>query len=228
MTSRHWVILLLITLAAGCGRAPQVAAPDPDRPPDVPADARVYRVSPVDSELRVLVYRAGTLASLGHNHVISSQSLSGKVWLGKDPRQAALRITLPVADLQIDLPALRDEEGDDFPGELDQDAIDGTRENMLGERVLNAELFPEISLTSRGVSGELPDLTIATDVALRGQINRIDIPARVTLDGDLLQASGEFAVLHADLGLEPFSVFLGALAVADELTIKYRLTAVRE
>ena len=228
MTSRHWTMLLLFALVAGCGRAPQVAEPDPDRPPDLPADARIYRVSAVDSELRVLVYRAGTLAKLGHNHVISSQSLSGKVWLGQDPQQAALQLRFPVAEMQIDLPALRAEEGEDFPGELDQEAIDGTRANMLGERVLQADLYPEITLTSRGVSGELPDLRVATDIALRDQVNSVAIPARVTIDGDLLQASGEFRVTHSALGMEPFSVLLGALAVADELTIKYRIVAIRD
>ena len=222
-----WPILpVLIILLVACGGQSTVSEQQStDVPDDIPADARVYRVDRDNSELRILVFRGGALASLGHNHVISSSAIDGTLWLGADPRAAVLLLTVPVIEFDVDLPELRTEEGDDFPNNLDQAAIDGTRSNMLGDKVLDAELYPEITLLSREITGELPELIIGTDVDLRGQTTGVQIPARVSIDGSTVTASGEFSVLQTELGMEPFSVLLGALAVQDELRIKYRITA---
>jgi len=45
---------------------------------------------------------------------------------------------------------------------------------------------------------------------------------------DELTASGEFDLTHAELGLAPYSVALGALRVADRMHVRYRLVAQRE
>lgn len=39
----------------------------------------VYHIDPAQSELRILVYRAGPIAALGHNHVIVNRAVSGSV-----------------------------------------------------------------------------------------------------------------------------------------------------
>jgi hypothetical protein len=44
---------------------------------------------------------------------------------------------------------------------------------------------------------------------------------------DELTASGEFDLTHAQLGLTPYSVGLGALRVAETIHIRYRLLAQR-
>ena len=47
------------------------------------ADAgQAYRIDAAQSELRVLVYRAGPLARFGHNHVMVNRAISG--WVDAD------------------------------------------------------------------------------------------------------------------------------------------------
>ena len=64
------------------GTAPTGTAPSTTTPPatapgiTAPVAADRYRIDSDQSELRVLVYRTGAMASLGHNHVISSNDLS--------------------------------------------------------------------------------------------------------------------------------------------------------
>ena len=70
-------------------------------PPVVPADtsgATVYDVSAANSELDILVLRGGALSKLGHNHVISSRTLSGRAYaLSKEEQIAKLRLVVETA-----------------------------------------------------------------------------------------------------------------------------------
>lgn len=215
----------LVLLVAACGPREPVSR-EPAPPPEAaPADAVVYRLVPGESEIRILAYRDGPMAALGHNHVISTAVIDGEVALASPVTSSALRLEFPVQSLQVDIPAQREEEGEDFPGALDQAAIDGTRVNMLGDKVLDAASFPFVLLRSREVAGELPSLVLTVDVTLRDQVTTIEIPATVEMATGELTATGAVTVKQTDLGLEPFSVGFGALSVRDELELKFRLVA---
>ena len=54
--------------------------PGDARPAHAAADIRHYTISSQDSDIRFLVYRAGLLAALGHNHVIRAQTVHGSVF----------------------------------------------------------------------------------------------------------------------------------------------------
>jgi hypothetical protein len=62
---------------------------------------------------------------------------------------------------------------------------------------------------------------------LQGRSVPLSIPTRVVVEGDEIKASGEFELNHADLGMKPFSVMLGALQVGEKLTFSYAVTARR-
>jgi hypothetical protein len=86
MTRAGLLLCLCLGLAA-CPRPVQPPAPTPSVPQPSPTPssdikgATIYEIDPQASELHILVYRGGTLARLGHNHVMSSKSLTGRVWL---------------------------------------------------------------------------------------------------------------------------------------------------
>jgi hypothetical protein len=46
-----------------------------------------------------------------------------------------------------------------------------------------------------------------------------------TLTANELLAQGEFPLKQTDIGLQPFTALLGALAVQDELQLQFRLVA---
>lgn len=222
-----WLGLVMLV---GC-RSSQLpgAPPRPERvsvAPLMKRGASVYEIDPQQSEIRALVFRTGRLATLGHNHVISATGLSGSVYLQSDFAHSGFELSLPVASLVVDDPKLRGEEGEAFPGEIAEADILGTRENMLGARVLDAQAFPEITVTAIGVSGARNSASLAVQIVLRGVPANFTVPTIIALEDGKLTATGQMEISHSDFGLEPFSALLGAIAVADTIPIKFRLVAV--
>jgi hypothetical protein len=52
------------------------------------------------------------------------------------------------------------------------------------------------------------------------------VPTHVTVEGDVLTATGEFSLQHEDLGMKPFSVMMGALQVGPQIDFIYHVHAV--
>jgi len=217
-------------LAAAALAACRPVAPPPPMEPAAPAGgadaaALVYVVEPASSEVRLLVYRDGPLARLGHNHVISSTGIAGEVYLAPPGRKSAFALTLPVATLEVDRPELREAEGEDFPPVIDAEAIAGTRRNMLGEQVLYAARYPVITLRSLTITGGPEFYEARFELGLRDIKTALTAPVSVAHLPGGIEATGEFRVRQTALGLEPFSVFMGALSVRDELLVKFRVFA---
>ncbi len=220
--------LALLVLLGACTPAPRPApaAAVVAAVPSVPAGP-AYRIDPARSELRILAYRSGALARLGHNHVIESHALAGEVHLTAEGSlaDAAFTTTLPVASLIVDASASRREEGAEFASEPTAADIEGTRHNLLGPAVLDAAEFPTLgvegttSVTAAGVSAH-------ARLSVRGHASSIELPLSVTRAPHLLTIHGGFGVLQSTLGMTPFSVGLGALAVRDQLELRFTIVAV--
>lgn len=222
---RRLAVLAAAVLAA-CRPLAGPPPAEPSRPAGVAdATAIAYVVEPARSEVRLLVYRDGPLARLGHNHVISSSGLTGEVYLAPAGGRSAFLLALPVATLEVDRPELREAEGEDFPPGIDADAIAGTRGNLLGEQVLDAARYPEITVRSLSITGGPEAYEAHFEVGLRDTKTALTAPVSLTRLPDGIQAAGEFRVRQTSLGLAPFSVFMGALSVRDEVVVKFRVFA---
>jgi polyisoprenoid-binding protein YceI len=219
--------LVLWGLAA-CQTSPRPTETPPQvpaRPSAVPADAREYHVVGEESLLQILVYRGGAMARLGHNHVIASHHLSGKVFVTGDATQTRFDIGVPVNELTIDEPAMREQAGADFPPGVPQSARDGTRKNLLSEALLDAPNHPAIRLRATDVQAAAEGHDVGVEVTLKGQSYTVRVPVVVQRMEGVLTATGEFPLKQSDLGLKPFSVAMGSLVVLDELQIKFTLVA---
>lgn len=193
-----------------------------------PADlqgARLYKLSPEQSKLHILVYRAGAMAQLGHNHVVSSNSLSGYVWLHDSLARSGFDIVMPVNDLIVDDPASRTAEGEDFPLNVTEDGRAGTKRNMLLPTALDGEHYPAIHLRSLNINGsrERPELTV--QITIKDQRRAVRVPMQLRQAANSLRAVGQFDIKQTDFGLMPQSAMLGALLVQDQLTITFDLVA---
>jgi polyisoprenoid-binding protein YceI len=173
-------------------------------------EAGRFEIDAGQSDVHWRVYKAGAFARFGHNHVISVSEMTGSVQLAVNPAESEWEITLPVAALIVDDPALREGYGEDFSSEPSDKDIEGTRENMLSERVLNGEAYTEIHIKGTGVSGALDDAEFPVVIEMLGRSIDLVLPGSVSVDGDTLTVSGEFSLQHSDLGMEPFSVMMGA------------------
>jgi hypothetical protein len=188
----------------------------------------VYTIDPDRSIVTLRVFRAGRLAMLGHNHVITSANESGHAWTDGTPATSGFEVRVGVGGLVVDDPAARAAAGPDFPGELSEAAREGTRNNMLRPEVLDGERYPEIVVRAGSLGGTWDQPTVAASVTLKGVTRSIDVPLAIARTDDAIVARGTFSVLQSEFGITPFSIGGGAIAVADAVEISFEIRATLE
>ena len=187
-----------------------------------------YVVDAAQSDVHWLVYKAGALSRLGHNHTIGIGDLTGNVTVNAaDRSKSQFDLVFSVGKLVVDDAALRAELGEDFSSVPSANDIEGTRTNMLSERVLDGEKYPQIRITGVGPVMAAGKQELAIKVEMLGRTVDLKVPTEVTIAGEQVRAKGEFELNHADLGMKPFSVMAGALQVGEKLSFSYDVTARR-
>lgn len=218
-------LLALAALAAGC------AAPPPAPPPAAPAapvTAAPYEAWDVtSSHLEVRVFRDGPMARLGHNHVITSRALTGRLELREPRSQSGFSLVLPLDSLVVDDADARAQAGPDFAAPVPDGDRAGTMKNLLGPRVLDAARQPVLRLSAGALEGGPEEYVAQVRVALRGEERIVAVPLTVRIEGDRALVHAHAVLRHADLGLVPFTVALGVLSVRDDITVDCRLEARR-
>lgn len=224
--------IAFVTLVAGCASPMRATAPEPTiaartapegfdskRYEQAAAQGRhVYSVAPEGSLVAILVRRGGSLAHLGHDHVVASRGVQGYV----APDEGSADLYVPLADLSVDEPALRKEAGlDTQPSEPD---IAGTRSNML-DKVLETQRFPYalIHINSRGTTPGGMRLDIA--LTLHGVTRSFDVPAQMETQPGEMKVAGSLEFNQSDFGMVPFSILGGAIQVQDRLSLRFRILA---
>lgn len=220
-----YLIVLCAALLTAC--APRLPAPAPTA--QVPVDfpeayyrqaqlqgRKVLRVDPDRSIVAIEVQRAGTLARLGHNHVVSSHHVQGYV----ASREERADLYIALNRLAVDEPGLRAEAG--FDTQPSADAVEGTRRNMLN-KVLEAQRFPFVLIHATRAHTASPALQVA--ITLHGATRTFDVPAQIETDKDSITVTGRMALNQTDFGIVPFSVLGGALQVRDRIDLRFRIVA---
>ena len=238
-------VVLLALVLSGCPLRPHVPTAPPQVTAETPAphEGVPFDIVADESLLTIRVYRGGALASAGHDHLIALRALSGTVYVPADVMRTSFEARIPVAEFTVDEPALRAQEhSPDFPPEVPDAAREGTRRNMLGEALLDAEHNPQIVLRAvrldsagapapgsggeaGGEAGAETRVLARVQTTVRGQVRTISVPVRYQLAAGALIASGEAALRQSELGLTPFSALLGALQVQDEMRVRFRIVA---
>jgi len=230
-------VALAAALASGCPAPPQrpPAAAPAAPPPPAPYIGVPYDIVTDQSLLTVLAYRGGALASAGHNHVIASHALSGTIYVPEDILRTSFEVHVPVAALTVDEPAMRAREDPAaFPPEVPASAREGTRRNMLGDALLDATHYPEITLRALSLALPAPPalagaaggtVLARVEATVRGTAHTLTAPVRYRLEGGRLELSADTPLRQSDLGLTPFSALLGALVVQDEMRVRLQIVA---
>lgn len=183
---------------------------------------RIWRINSPASLIAVTVRRGGALARLGHDHVVASQAVEG--YVAPDGGRADFQFRLD--QLQVDDPGLRQQAG--LTTHPSTEAIEGTRTNML-TRVLDAGRYPVVAMqiasldTRAAVAGKA--LPVNLRIHLHGTERTVVVPTTIALQDGGLVASGSFVLNQTDFGITPMSVLGGAMVVADQLEIRFRLVA---
>jgi polyisoprenoid-binding protein YceI len=218
----------LAAILAGCAQILRVEAPAA-LPAEFPESwyrqalkegNPVYRIDPAKSLVVIEVRRGGSLARLGHDHVVASHELTGYV----APGEGRADMYVALAHLVVDEPELREEAGfDTQPTESD---IEGTRSNMLNH-VLEAEKFPFALIGVTGADAKEKKATLAVAITLHGSTHTLKVPAEIEADAKSVSVSGKLAFNQSDFGITPYSLLGGAIAVKDGLALRFSIRAQR-
>ena len=216
----------LTGILAGCAQLFRVEAPTAP-PAEFPESyyrealkqgKPVFRIDPAQSLIAIEVRRAGSLARLGHDHVVASHEVVG--YVAPDEGRADLYVAL--ARMQVDEPALRKEAGfDTQPTESD---IEGTRSNML-EKVLEADKFPFALIRVSGAKAKDKKTTLAVAITLHGSTHTLQVPAEIEADAEKMSVTGRLSFDQSDFGITPYSLLGGAIAVQNRVDLRFRIIA---
>ena len=217
---------LLPVLLAGCQSSPGPLPPRVDSrvaplPSATATSPDVHALTASRIELRLAP--DGPLARLGHHHVIFTTAVVGTgSFDAARPAQVSFHARFAVDSLVVDAPEARAAAGGVYAAPLEAAAIAGTREHMLGETVLDAAHYPEISL--RLVDWTPGLATVAFTV--KGREHRLPVPVSVGPATDCVlaatgEAVGDQALTHAALGLVPYAALGGLLRVAEPIEVRF-------
>lgn len=210
---------------AGCA-APMA----PRQPPPPAADAGawyaaaaaagtpVYRFDPARSLIAVKVYSSGPFARMGHDHLVAARNIDGFA----APAEGRADFQFRLDEMSVDETALR--HGAGMAKAVPPEAVEGTRENMLG-RVLQAASYPLVRLSAASIPGSKGMVRLS--IVLHGVARTVDVPTAVTMDQESLDAAGRFTLKQTDFGIAPMSIFGGGLVVRDAIDLEFRLHARR-
>jgi len=220
--------LACLLTAAACA-SPAGTVPRSPLAPDsaaTSASSTEYLVDTASSEVNIQVYSDGLLARFGHNHVMTCRSLQGRVRVDSAWPHIAFDLSFPVDELIVDDVQERAAADNElFPPNLTSADRAGTRKNMLGPAVLDAQRFPLVTLSSVRASGSPQSPHFSVLVTIRNVSRETPVDAQLTLAASRLTATGEFDLRQSDFGIEPFSVAFGALRIDDRLHVSFALVA---
>lgn len=204
------------------------------------AAAAEYRIVPDESIIAVVTHKAGIAAGLAHDHLIAATGYEADLRFDPaDPSATRLEFSLRATDLIVDDPGLRDtwypriaELGilsEPFEA-IEEDGRKKVRKAMLGKKQLEADRFPEIKGTILVVKPNESDAEFPYLVTLAFEAHgtRIEPTLQARWQADIgsveLEAFG--TLRFTELGIKPYSAFMGTVRNRDELHLYVRLEAV--
>ncbi|MCZ8235665.1 MAG: YceI family protein [Inhella sp.] len=198
-----------------------LAAGNAPNAPNAPNGGRLWRLDAGASRLRIVAFRGGTAARLGHHHLLEAGDAEGALWLpeqGLTGAQGELRTRLDA--LVLDDPRWRAEAGGEFNEKpLDADAIAATKRNLLSPQGLNAAAHPEVRLQLVQLTGAAPWWAATVAMTLAGRTQTYRVALAVAQGAQQLRLQGRLVLRHSEHGLAPFSILGGLLAVQDEVLL---------
>jgi polyisoprenoid-binding protein YceI len=195
---------------ASCGPSPTRRGGAADYAGAVSVPNGSYVVGPESGRLLVKTARTGLGAKAGHDLTIEVTH-----WRGKVVMDAAKPANSSVT-IEADIDSFEVREGTGGVKPL-TDADRADIKNTLRTKVLNAARYPAIVFTSNRVSGTQESFRIDGELTIVGATQPITVEGRV----DAGRAVGSAVVVQTRWGIKPYSAFLGALKLRDEVEVQF-------
>ena len=189
------------------------------------AGGRVFTLNPAQSEVRIYAFRAGKVARLGHNHVLSAPVFEGYLHLAPDGTAASrFDLAFRLDQLAFDDPQHRAALGPAFASAISAEDTASTRNNMLGDNNFQAARFPWVRIHSVQIAGDAPKYAARIAVELHGQTQEMLVPLTVNGLPEKLVVEGALVLRQSDFGVKPLSVLGGLLSVQDAVVVEFKLS----
>ena len=171
----------------------------------------VWRLDASDGELVIRTGVKGRAARMGHRLTIVMTRWQATVsWAGADPVAAELAV-----------------ETDSFEVRRGEGGVKGlsgpertlVRSNAL--KSLDAARFPEIRFTTETIDNTDDGYRLTGKLHIRGKSREHVIDLRTEDLGDSWRMSAESSVRQSDYGVKPYSLLMGSVQVADDVTVSF-------
>jgi polyisoprenoid-binding protein YceI len=208
-------VILIVTMV------PVLAVRKTEEAQRSPATLR-FRLDATRSKFIAHGLRGGLLWFKGHEHLIAARDFTGEAQVTPGVLSpASLQITVDAATLA--------ETSDEFTEQQKQ-----IINKELREIVFEPEKYPQIVFRSTRITGQTVnnnnnsfEVKIRGDLTLHGVTRSITIPARVSVAGDELRATGEFSIDRGDFNVKATSAFHGLVRVRKKVKFTFDIVGLR-
>lgn len=171
----------------------------------------VWRLDASDGELLIRTGVKGRAARMGHRLTIVMTRWQATVsWAGAEPVAAELAVETDSFDV------LRGEGGVKGLSGPEKTLV---RSNAL--KSLDAGRFPEIRFTAETIDKTDDGYRLTGKLHIRGKSRQHVIDLRTEDLGDSWRMSAESGVRQTDYGVKPYSLLMGSVQVADDVTVSF-------
>jgi len=172
-----------------------------------------YRFGGDAGWLRIHTERTGLGRRAGHDLLIEATSWSGTATIGPDGDVPAggVTATVEVGSLQV-----REGTGGVKPlTEKDKGEIAG---HLRSGKLLDEDRHPTIEFVSTGLSGTADGFELTGELTIAGHTETVTVQGAVGTDD---RVRGTATVRQTRWGIKPYSAFLGALKLADDVAVSF-------
>ena len=173
-----------------------------------------YEIGPSQGTLQLHTGREGMAKKVGHDLVIEAGQWTAKVNVDADD------LSKSTASVTVDTRSLEVVSGEGGAKALSDKDRKDIKEN-IDKKVLKTDKYPDITFQSSRVESTGNDkATLHGDLTIMGTAKPASMD--IVLNGS--KASGSMTLRQSDWGIKPFSALMGALKLADQLTVQVEAT----
>ncbi|RAV06254.1 YceI family protein [Mycolicibacterium sp. GF69] len=173
--------------------------------------AQTWNLDQSDGELTIHTGVEGRAAKMGHRLAIAMNTWDATVeWTGGDPTEVTLRA-------EVDSLEVLRGQGGVTPLTGPEKGL--VRSNAL--KVLDAKRFGRITFETSSIEKTTGGYRLIGMLQIHGEAREQVIDVSVQDVDDVWRISCEVEVRHSDFDLKPYSMLMGAMKVADAVTVSF-------
>jgi polyisoprenoid-binding protein YceI len=172
-----------------------------------------YRFGNDEGWLRLRTERTGLGRRAGHDLLLEATRWSGTATVGADGELPAGAVTV-----QIEVASLVVREGSGGIKPLTDHDREDIVQQLRSSKLLDAGRHPTITFTSTEFSGGAEGFELTGELTIAGSTETVTVAGAVGTDD---RVRGTATVKQTRWGVKPYSAFLGALKLADDVAVSF-------